>query len=146
VARAAIGQALAQVERLRALSEAEGSIFVVASPSPLAEDGAHVTDKALVAGMRKLFKGKTPLLAFHEPRPVVHDLRRTLRTGIALLRVPPHVAERCLNHSLGVIESTYDTFDYFEERRDAMRKWGEHVADLVAPSASVPMPGARARS
>ena len=134
--------ALVQAERLRALADAEGSRFVMASPSPLVEMGAHVTDKALVAGMRKLFKGKMPLLAFHEPRPVVHDLRRTLRTGLARLRVPPHVAECCLNHSLGAIESTYDTYDYFEERCQAMAKWGEHVARLAATLDVAPAPRA----
>jgi len=130
-------QALAQAERLRVLSEAEGSTFVMASPSPLAPDGAHITDKALVAGMRKLFIGKAPLLVFRDPRPVVHDLRRTLRTGLGRLGVPPHVAERCLNHSVGEIESTYDTHDYLDERREALARWGAHVESIVKSTGNV---------
>lgn len=119
----------------------------MASPSPLADDGAHLTDKALVAGMRKLFAGKTPLLSFPDPRPVVHDLRRTLRTGLARLRVPRDVAERCLNHALPEIEAVYNTHDYLDERREAMQRWGAHVAGLVAASSNiVPMPGAASRS
>jgi len=139
-------EALTQVKRLHALAQAEGSSFVMASPSPLAGEGAHLTDKALVAGMRKLFTGKAPLLAFAEPRPVVHDLRRTLRTGLGRLGVPPHVAERCLNHSLGEIESTYDTHDYLDERRDALARWGAHVNGLSLASSNVlAMPGTAVR-
>jgi integrase len=128
-------QSLAQLERLRVLSE--GSRYVMASPSPLADDGAHLTDKALVAGMRKLFAGKAPLLELPEPRPVVHDLRRTLRTGLARLRVPRDVAERCLNHALPEIEAIYNTHDYEEERRGALAQWGAHVAGLVASASNV---------
>lgn len=109
----------------------------MASPSPLADDGAYLTDMALVAGMRKLFAGKAPLLEFPEPRPVVHDLRRTLRTGLARLRAPRDVAERCLNHALPEIEAVYNTHDYLDERREALARWGAHVAGLVAGASNV---------
>jgi integrase len=110
--------------------------------SALAEDG-HVTDKALVAGMRKLFSGKAPLLEFADPRPTPHDLRRTLRTGLARLklrddrRIPREVAERCLNHALDEIEATYNTHDYLDERREALARWSEHVEALVANASNV---------
>lgn len=133
-------QALAQIERLRVLSE--GSPFVLASP--LAEEG-HITDKALVAGLRKLFVGDPPLLTFPEPRPTCHDLRRTLRTGLARLRVPREVAERCLNHALPGIEAVYNQHDFLDERRDALAKWGAHVEGLVAATSNV-VPLARERA
>jgi integrase len=125
-------QAVAQLERLRAFSE--GSPYVLASPQ--AEEG-HLTDKALVAGMRKLFTGKEPLLRFPDPRPTCHDLRRTMRTGLARLKVPREVAERCLNHALPEIEAIYNQADYLEERREALAKWGAHVAGLVAATSNV---------
>src|SRR5260370_39156949 len=60
-----------------------------------------------------------------------HDLRRTGRTGLARLKITPHIAERCLNHASGsVIERTYDVHDYFEEKRDALSKWAHHLAAL----------------
>lgn len=52
----------------------------------------------------------------------VHDLRRTCRSLLASLSVPPHVAERCLNHKLKGVEGVYDRYDYFEERKDALKK------------------------
>jgi integrase len=51
----------------------------------------------------------------------VHDLRRTSRSLLASLSVPPHVAERCLNHKLKGVEGIYDRYDYFEERQDALK-------------------------
>ncbi|MEB6537193.1 integrase arm-type DNA-binding domain-containing protein [Pantoea stewartii] len=49
----------------------------------------------------------------------VHDLRRTSRSLLASLSVPPHVAERCLNHKLKGVEGIYDRYDYFDERKKA---------------------------
>nr|WP_280116131.1 site-specific integrase [Kosakonia arachidis] len=51
----------------------------------------------------------------------VHDLRRTSRSLLASLSVPPRVAERCLNHKLKDVEGIYDRYDYFEERQDALK-------------------------
>lgn len=127
--------ALAQLERLRVLTE--GSAYVMATPSPIPEGDAHLTDKALVSGMRKLFAGKVPHLTFADPRPTCHDLRRTLRTGLARLKVPRDVAERCLNHALSEIEAVYNAHDYLEERREALARWGAHVEALVSATANV---------
>ena len=83
---------------------------------------AALTEKSLNLAMRRLFtRGKPPLLAFEGERPTPHDLRRTVRTHLSkTLRVPPHVAEKCLNHSLGRVFSTYDQGDYLDDRRVAL--------------------------
>jgi integrase len=52
----------------------------------------------------------------------VHDLRRTARTTLAALKVPSVIAEKCLNHKVKGVEGTYDRHDYFDERRDALKK------------------------
>jgi hypothetical protein len=49
------------------------------------------------------------------------------------LGVSFHVAERCLNHSLGKIAATYDVGDYLTERRAALEKWDAYVERLVSP-------------
>jgi integrase len=144
-------EVLAQLERLRVLSE--GSPYILASPQGLDEDEKprHLTDKALVAGMRKLFEGDPPLLTFPEPRPTPHDLRRTLRTGLARLhhadrgpRVPREVAEDCLNHVRPGVEGVYNRDDAFNDRREALARWGAHVAGLVAATSNVvPIAGVR---
>jgi integrase len=60
----------------------------------------------------------------------LHDLRRTCRTGLARLEVPPHIAERVLNHAQERIAGTYDTHDYLPEKRAALEKWEKHLEGL----------------
>ncbi len=54
---------------------------------------------------------------------VTHDLRRTARTQLAVLRVSREVAERCLNHRLEGVERIYNQHDYFDERREALTRY-----------------------
>jgi integrase len=65
-----------------------------------------------------------------------HDLRRSVRTGLARLGVDRLHAERALNHASAQsrLERTYDTHDYEAEVIAALRRWQAHVASLVAPS------------
>ncbi|MEH6561072.1 MAG: hypothetical protein V7713_06560 [Marinobacter sp.] len=61
----------------------------------------------------------------------VHDLRRTCRSLLSAAGVPGHVAERCLNHKLKGVEGIYDRYDYFEERKEALTKVAELVAQFI---------------
>ena len=61
----------------------------------------------------------------------LHDLRRTARTGLARLKVPPHIAERCLNHAQPGIIAAYDTHAYLDEKRAALAQWAAHLASLT---------------
>jgi integrase len=62
----------------------------------------------------------------------LHDLRRTMRTGLGRLRVAPHVAELVINHTKRGVEATYDRYSYEREIKDALALWADHVAGLVA--------------
>jgi integrase len=65
-----------------------------------------------------------------------HDLRRTCTTGMARLKVPPHVADKVLNHKSGTIRgvaAVYNQFEYSDERVDALDRWGKFVEGLVDP-------------
>ncbi len=57
----------------------------------------------------------------------LHDLRRTVRTGLARLGIRPDIAERCLNHAQPGIIETYDTHHYLEEKRDTLTRWANHL-------------------
>jgi integrase len=64
----------------------------------------------------------------------LHDLRRSVASGMARLGVSVPVIEKALNHRSGVfrgIVSTYQTHDYADETRIALQKWGNHVGQLV---------------
>jgi integrase len=62
----------------------------------------------------------------------LHDLRRTVRTGMGKLGVLPHVAEAVLNHLPPKLIRTYDRNTYAAEKRDALDKWATHLKTMVA--------------
>jgi integrase len=64
----------------------------------------------------------------------LHDLRRTCVSGMARLGIPPHVADRVLNHQSGTISgvaAVYQRHEFLAERKDALDRWGAHVAGLA---------------
>jgi integrase len=73
------------------------------------------------------------------PHFTVHDLRRTVRTQLAALGIPPHVAERCLNHKLRGVEGVYDRHDYLDERRAALEQWAAVLSGLDGGAVVVPL-------
>jgi integrase len=65
----------------------------------------------------------------------LHDLRRTCVSGMARLGVAPHVADKVLNHQTGTISgvaAVYQRHDFLAERKDALERWGRHIAGLLA--------------
>jgi integrase len=62
----------------------------------------------------------------------LHDLRRTLRTGLAELAVTFEVAERVLNHAMPGIQAVYNRHNYLAEKRTALALWADHVLALTA--------------
>jgi integrase len=67
----------------------------------------------------------------------LHDLRRTCVSGMARLGVPPHVADKILNHQSGTISgvaAVYQRHEFLSERSVALEKWGTHVAGILAAS------------
>ncbi len=122
--------AVALFRELDALAKSFRSQFVMASTHA---EGEALTEKALNHAMRRLFVGPKAPLHFAGERPTPHDLRRTLRTHLGDLGVPFHVAERCLNHSLGKVADIYDRSDYLTERRAALEKWNAYVERLIVP-------------
>jgi len=61
------------------------------------------------------------------PQWTLHDLRRTMRTGLGKIGVAPHIAERAINHVKGGVEAIYDRYNYQDEIRTALARWADHV-------------------
>ena len=64
----------------------------------------------------------------------LHDLRRTIVSGMARLGIPPHVADKILNHQAGTISgvaAVYQRHDFLAERKEALDRWGGHVGEIV---------------
>ena len=65
---------------------------------------------------------------------VVHDIRRTVATGLQKLGVQLPVTGAILGHTSGSragIVGVYQRYDYAKEKRSALEAWGAHVVDLV---------------
>jgi integrase len=65
---------------------------------------------------------------------VVHDLRRTVASGMARLGISLSVIEKVLNHvsgSFAGIVAVYQRHEFAEEKRAALEKWASHVERLV---------------
>jgi integrase len=64
----------------------------------------------------------------------LHDLRRTVATGLQRLGVRLEVTEACLNHvggSRGGIIGVYQRHDWADEKRAALEAWGARVEAIV---------------
>ena len=67
----------------------------------------------------------------------LHDLRRTVRTNLSALRVPPHVAEAVLGHVVTGVQKHYYKWTYLDEKREALEAWGRKLQSLIAPGNNV---------
>ncbi|PHM45613.1 tyrosine-type recombinase/integrase [Xenorhabdus miraniensis] len=69
----------------------------------------------------------------------IHDLRRTMRTGISELTAP-HVAEIMVGHKLPGVWQVYDKHTYLNEQREAYERWWDKLTKIVSrlPSQECP--------
>lgn len=77
-------------------------------------------------------KSKSEFPAKFKTPWTLHDIRRTVRTGMGKLGVAPHVAEAVLNHLPAKLIRTYDRNTYAAEKRAALETWANHLAVAVA--------------
>ncbi|AEP10385.1 tyrosine-type recombinase/integrase [Micavibrio aeruginosavorus] len=88
--------------------------------------------------------GKTPVSGFGRVKArlddasgvsgwIIHDIRRTVASGMARLKVSPYVVEKVLNHISGTFSSVtgvYNRYGYDDEKRRALEIWGIHIEDI----------------
>ncbi len=73
----------------------------------------------------------------------LHDLRRTVRTGLSSLEVPEEYAERVIGHQPQGIKATYDLHRYDKQKREALAKWEAKLRAKGAATATAVLAGAR---
>ena len=70
----------------------------------------------------------------HEPKHwVIHDLRHTIRTCMAALKVDKDVAEMIVGHAKKGMERVYNEHQYQEEMREAYEAWAGLLRGLITP-------------
>jgi integrase len=69
----------------------------------------------------------------------LHDLRRTVASGMARLGVAPHVIEKVLNHVSGQISgvaAVYNRHGYQTEKRKALDTWSKEIEAIISAEPS----------
>jgi integrase len=108
---------------------------------------------ALVAGLPRLLDAdlvftikRQPIIGFSRVKRkldqasgvtgwTLHDLRRSVASGLQRLGVRLEVTEAVLNHRSGStagIVGVYQRHDYAAEKRDALQRWADHIDAVVS--------------
>jgi integrase len=64
---------------------------------------------------------------------VLHDIRRSVATGMANIGIMPHIVEAALSHISGHkagVAGIYNRATYTPEKRDALDRWSSYVTSL----------------
>ena len=112
---------------IKGLPRFSGSRFVF-SPGKTAPSGFSRAKTRIDGLIAKLNDGNAI-----EPW-ILHDLRRSVASGLAALGTNLPVIERCLNHvsgSFAGIVGVYQRHDFADEMRAAMDRWGRNVETSV---------------
>jgi integrase len=67
------------------------------------------------------------------PPFVLHDVRRTMRTGLSALPIPDIVRELVIAHTKPGLHKVYDQFAYLEEKHRALELWAARLRGIVEP-------------
>jgi integrase len=117
---------------LMMLDKASGTVLPGAAATPFAgwSKAKRALDGAIMEARAKA-AGSMPASPFPW---TLHDLRRTVATGLQRLGVRLEVTEAILNHisgSRGGIAGVYQRHDWAAEKRSALDAWADHVISIV---------------
>ncbi|MEM6382000.1 MAG: tyrosine-type recombinase/integrase [Pseudomonadota bacterium] len=120
--------------------------------APLAIDILKSVPRFLDSDLVFTTNGKTPISGFGRLKERLdlavgldaedwrfHDLRRTMATNMAMMRVQPHIIEAILNHKTGIVSgvaAVYNRHAYLDEKREALELWAERVGTLTTAGLS----------
>ncbi len=111
------------IESLIEDAKAQGSDYLLAEVK---------TDKAVAVWGGSIYKKLG-----HQEKWTLHDIRRTVATGLADLGVMPHVIESQLGHVLKGVAGIYNRSDYLVEKEVAMELWLERLEVIRGTSDNI---------
>jgi integrase len=103
-------------------------------------------DRCMLRSWRALARARGEDRRRVQIRPwVIHDIRRSVRTGLSALPVPDLVRELVIAHTKPGLHKVYDQHAYLDEKRQALELWAARLRSIVTPPPSnvVPFAGAR---
>ncbi|PHM53718.1 site-specific integrase [Xenorhabdus hominickii] len=126
IVRPIIPAAKELIEQVKRLNYGSEYLFVTFEKKPFSKSGHTKLIERLNKEMSKYFDDSYTFWS-------IHDLRRTMRTGVSEL-TPPHVAEIMIGHKLPGIWQVYDKHTYLNEQREAYELWWNKVTKIVSRS------------
>jgi integrase len=118
-------EAKAEAQRLaKRRRKASGHVFE-------AWPGLPVSTPALAKGVTRYLKELGNEKADTWGHWTPHDLRRTMRTGLAALGVSETVAEAAIGHTRKGIAAVYDLHRYDAEKRTALEAWERRLLRII---------------
>mgnify|MGYP002389424880 CR=1 FL=1 len=119
-----------------------GFLFKSTKGTPLTSGGhsKDQLDRAIAARVERA--GSDGVDEREEMAPFqLHDLRRTLATGLQRLGVPVEHTEAVLNHVTGTrshLVDIYQLYKYEPEKRVALEKWHSFIEELTSRTDACP--------
>jgi integrase len=90
----------------------------------------ELLDQKMLADLRK---GADDLERVGLEPFVIHDIRRTMRTGLSALPIPDMVRELVIAHARPGLHQVYDQYSYVDEKRRALELWAARLLQIVEP-------------
>ena len=106
------------------------------------EAGAILAASPRIAGSELVFTSSNRLTSWPRTKECldeiakvsawrIHDLRRTVSTGMNELGAEPHIVEAILGHTVKGVAGVYNRAKYETAKRAALEAWGYYVSTLV---------------
>ncbi len=135
----------AAIAAIQSAPRVAGSSWIFTENGENAINGWSKAKTRLDAGMLAIARDEATKAGVNDvdaiviPHWTIHDIRRTVASGLARLGVAVQVTEAVLNHRSGTVSgivAVYQRHDYAAEKRLALLKWSRHLLSLVEGSAT----------
>jgi integrase len=95
-------------------------------------------DKRMLRSLRAIARTRNEIPPAAFLPWVIHDVRRTMRTGLSALPVPDLVRELVIAHAKPGLHKVYDQYAYLDEKRRALDLWAARLRESVQPTPGGP--------
>jgi integrase len=119
------------------------ALEVIETAKPYSANSDYVFQSSFKKGFSETVRALSRAINRHfaemgfEQRFTPHDLRRTLRTKLAELGEPDHIAERVLGHKLQGVMAIYNRHSYDTEKKAALQKWEDRLKEIIGSKQEV---------
>jgi integrase len=122
-------QVMAIFKDLPKIKSKAGYLFTIDGDVPVSNLSRRKRrlDAATLAELRKIDPEISELVPWRQ-----HHLRHTLKTWMQRERIPKDVRNAVQNHYDGDMDELYGHYSFEKEKREALEKWAQHIAEITS--------------